>query len=132
MRRLSGAAGAAAVQCGVDITLSFSPEVLLVHKSKRGDSIPIPQTELKAVLASFIIVIIQVLNRRKHRTEVTFSQSGGGSAPRFSRVYFVRSGGGKNNRVSSNHRFRCEAVLRSKGAFTLHPAQVDPLLYSFK
>lgn len=53
MRRLSGAAGAAAVQCGVDITLSFSPEVLLVHKSKRGDPIPIPQAELKAVLAGF-------------------------------------------------------------------------------
>lgn len=34
--------------------------------------------------------------------------------------------------ISSNHHFRCGAVLRSKGAFTLHPAQVDPLLYSFK
>lgn len=33
VRRLSGAVGTAAIQCGVNITLTFSPEVLLVHKS---------------------------------------------------------------------------------------------------
>lgn len=33
VRRLSGAVGTAANQCGVNVTLTFSPEVLLAHKS---------------------------------------------------------------------------------------------------
>lgn len=33
VRRLSAAVGAAAIQCGVSVALTSSPEVLLVHKS---------------------------------------------------------------------------------------------------
>lgn len=41
MRRLSGAVGTAAIQCGVSVSLTFSPEVLLVHKSNvTGFSFP--------------------------------------------------------------------------------------------
>lgn len=133
MRRLSGAIGTAAIQCGVNITLTFSPEVLLVHKSD-GTRFSFPeQKDCPHQLHHH-----HYRHHRYHRaepldshTEVSFSQGAFRSTVQSSLVctntQSVRSGGQKHSQntlmhedVSSNH------LSNSPGSLSVSPSFHSP------
>lgn len=137
VRRLSGAVGTAAIQCGVNITLTFSPEVLLVHKSD-GTRFGFPeQKDCPHQLHHHHHHYHRAEPLDSH-TEVSFSQGAFRSTVQSSLVctntQSVRSGGQKHSDA-----WRCfiqpplkrsrESICVTKLSFSTQ-AQFDPLLYS--